>query len=84
MSEVAGNSPRKFISFRHLGFESSAHNLPEEWEFEKPRKIAQIDDVNTVVVGETLESPAKVTSFLQVAPMRIESIGMKRGMETVI
>ena len=30
MSEFAGNLPQKFISFRHLGFESSAHNLPEE------------------------------------------------------
>ena len=29
MSEFAGNLPRKFISFRHLGFGSSAHDFPE-------------------------------------------------------
>ena len=59
MSEFAGNLPRKFISFRHLGFESSAHNLPEEGESENPQNAMESREVNTVEVSETSASPAK-------------------------
>ena len=81
MSAFAGNLPQKFISFRHLGFESSAHNLQEERESENPLNVPDINEVNTVVVGETSRSPAKFTSILQGAPMRAESIGAWLGDE---
>ena len=74
MSEFAGNLPRKFISFRHLGFESSAHFLPEERESERPQNVAEIDEVNTVVVDEKSNSPAIVMSILQNVPMSSEII----------
>ena len=72
MSEFAGNLPRKFISFRHFGFESSAHSLPEERESENPQKVVE---VNTVAVGETSNSPAKVVSVLKNVPVSSE-VGM--------
>ena len=81
MSEFAGNLTRKFISFRHLGFESSAHKLSEERESGSPQKVAERDEGNTVVVGETSTSPAKGWSSLQGASMRAESIGAKLGVE---
>ena len=74
ITEFAGNLPRKFISFRHLGFESSAHSLPEGRESENAQNNAEIDEVNTVVVGETPRCPAKVISILQGAALGAESI----------
>ena len=74
MSEFAGNLPRKFSRFRHLGFESSAHNLPEERESETPQNVAENVEVNTVVVGETLNSPAKVESIFQNLPKSSEIV----------
>ena len=75
MSEFVGNLLRKFISFHHLGVETSAHNLTEERESGSPQKVAECDEVITFVVGETLTSPAKSSSSFQVASMRAESIG---------
>ena len=60
MREFAGNLSRKLNSFRHLGFEFSEHKLPEERESEKPMNVAEIDEANTVEIGETSLSPAKV------------------------
>ena len=75
MSEFAGNLPRKFISFRHLGLKSSAHKVPEELKSENPQNVAERNEGNTVVVGETLTFPAKNWSSLQRASMRAKSIG---------
>ena len=69
MSEFAGNLPRKFISFRHLGVESNAHELPEERESENPQNVKEIVGTSTVEVGETSSSPAKVMSVLQTVPV---------------
>ena len=77
MSDFAGNLSCKFFSFRHLGFESSSHNLSEKRESESPQNVAELDEVNTVVIGETSNSSAKVTSFLRVAPVRAEIIGTR-------
>ena len=66
MSDFAGNLPRKFISFRPLSFESNADNLPDEQESENHQNIAEIDEVNAVVVYETSTSPAKVTYLCKV------------------
>ena len=77
MSEFAGNLPRKFISFRHLGCESSAHKIPEERESENPQNVAE---VNTVEVGETSNSLAKVMSVLQNVPVASE-VGLSGEVE---
>ena len=69
MSEFAGNLPREFISFRHLGFESSAHNVPEEREAENPQNVEEVVGTSIVEVGETSNSPAKVMSVLQNVPV---------------
>ena len=69
MSEFAGNLPRKFFSFRHLGFESSTHKLPEERESENPQNAEEVVGTSTVEVGETSNSPAKVMSVLQNVPV---------------
>ena len=53
MSEFAGNLPRKFISFRHLGLESSTHKLPEERESENRQNVEEVVGTSTVEVGET-------------------------------
>ena len=53
-SEFAGNLPRKFISFRHLGFESSAHKFLEERDSKNPQNVIERDEVNTVEIGETV------------------------------
>ena len=74
MTDFAGNLPLKFLSFRHLGFKSSAHNLSEELEFENFQNFAEIGELITVVVGETSNSPAKVMSVLQNAPMSSEIV----------
>ena len=81
MSELDGNLPRKFFSFRHSGFEPSAHKLSEERESGSSQKNAQRDEGNPVVVGETSASPAKGSSGLQGASMGAESIGAKLGDE---
>ena len=75
MSEFAGNLPRKFISFRHLGFESSAHKFLEERESENPQNVIERDEANTVEIGETSASPAKSLCSWQDAHVRIECIG---------
>ena len=77
MSEFAGNLPRKFISFRHLGVESNAHELPEEPESENPQKVAESGEVNTVEIGEAPASPAKVMSVLQNVP--VSSVDLESG-----
>ena len=74
LNEFAGSFPRKFFSFRHLGFKSSAHNLPEERESENPQSVAEIAEVNTVVVRETSNSPAKFRTLLQNVPMSSEIV----------
>ena len=81
MSEFAGNLPRKFNSFRHLGCESSAHDSPEERESEGPQNVAESREVNTVEVGETSASPAKSFCSLENAPVRAEYIGAELGHE---
>ena len=55
--------------------------MPEDRESEKPQTVAEIDEVNTVVVGERWSSPAKVTSVLQGAPFGTESIRARVGDE---
>ena len=69
MSEFAGNIPRKFISFRHLRVESNADKLPEERESENPQNVSESREVNTLEIGETSASPAKVMSVLQNVPV---------------
>ena len=81
MIEFAGNLPRKFISFLHLGVESNAHKLPEERESENPQNVAESREVNTVEIGETSASPAKSLCSLQDAPMRAECTGAELGNE---
>ena len=80
MSEFAGNLPRKFISFRHLGFECSAHDVPKERESENPQNVEDVVGASTVQVGETLNSPAKVMSVLQNVPLS-SGVGMSGGVE---
>ena len=75
MSEFAGTSPRKFISFCRLGVESNTHKLPEERESENPQNVAESREVNTVEIGETSASPAKSLCSLEDAPVRAECIG---------
>ena len=74
MSEFAGNLPRKFISFRHLGFESIAHILPEGRESEDPQNVEEVVRTSFVEVGETSNSPAKVMSVLQNVPVSNGSV----------
>ena len=74
-SEFAGNLTRKFISLRHLAFESSAHKFPEERESENPQNVVERDEANTVEIGETSASPAKSLCGLEDAPVRVECIG---------
>ena len=80
MSEFAGNLPRKFIGFRHLGCESSAHKVPEERESEDPQNVAEIKEANTVEVGETNLSPAKVMSLFPNVPVSCK-VGMSEEVE---
>ena len=84
MSDFACTLPRKFNSFCHLGFESSAHKLSEERESGSPQKVAELDECNTVVVGETSTSPAKGLSSLKGASKIAESIGENWELKTVI
>ena len=81
MSKIAGYLPRKFSSFRHLDFESSAHNLPEKRESENPRNVVEIVGTNTVEICKTSFSPAKDSSCLQDVPVQIESIATRIGNE---
>ena len=87
MSEFAGTLPRKFFSFRHLGFESSAHNLPEERESENPQKVEEVVGTSTVEVGETSNAPAKDMSVLQnvrVSSGVLESRSVRKDHEMTI
>ena len=77
MSEFAGNLPRKFISFRHLGVESSAHNLPKKRESKNPQNVEEVVGTGTVEIGETSNSPAKVMSVLQNVPVSSGSVVRK-------
>ena len=69
MSEFAGNLPWKFFSFRHLGVESNAHKLPKERQSENLQDVAESIEANTVEVGETNLSPAKVMSVFPNVPV---------------
>ena len=87
MSEFAGNLPRKFISFRHLGFESSAHGFPEGRESENPQTIEEVVGTSTDGVGETSNSPEKVMSVLETVPVASEverSERVEKGRELTI
>ena len=75
MREIAGNLPLRFFIFCHLGFETSAHKLPEERESENPRNVAGMEQANTVEIGETSTSPPKGSSSLEEAPVRALCIG---------
>ena len=81
MSGFAGNIPRKLFSFCHLSFAYSAHILPEQQEAENCQNVPQIDEVNIVVVGVASNSPAKVMSILQSAPMWAQFVGARVGDE---
>ena len=79
MSELAGNLPRKFIGFRRLGVESSAHKIARRTvvrEFPECSKAA-----NTTEIGKTSTSPAKGSSNLQDAAVKAGCIGAKLGDE---
>ena len=80
-SEFAGNLPRKFISFRHLGVKSSAHKLPEERESETSQNVAERKEANTIGIGEISTSPTKSSSSLEDAPASVECIGAELGDE---
>ena len=80
MSEFAGNLPRKFNSFCHLGVESNAHKLSEERESENPQDVAESIEANTVEVGETNLSPAKVMSVFPNVPVP-SKFGMSEEVE---
>ena len=80
MREFAGDLSRKFISFRHLGCESSARKVPEERESENPQNVEEVVGTSTVEVGETSNSPAKVMSVLQNVPVSSE-VGMSGEVE---
>ena len=69
MSEFAGNLPRKFISFRHLGVESNAHKLPEERESGNLQNVAESKAANTIEIGATKLSPAKDISVIPNVPV---------------
>ena len=87
MSEIADNLPRKFISFRHLGFESSAHNVPEERESENPQIAEEVVVTSIVEFGETSNSPAKVMSVLQNVPVSsgvVESRSVQKDQDLTI
>ena len=81
MSEFAGNLRRKFICFHHLGFDSSAHKVPEERESKNPQNIAGMEESNTVKIGETSTCPPKGSSDLQSVRTRDESFGAELGDE---
>ena len=81
MSEFAGNLPRKFISFRHLGVQSNAHKFPEERESENPQNVAESKEANTIGTSETATSPAKSLSSLEETLVRVECIGAELGNE---
>ena len=81
MSDFAGILPRTFISFCHLGFESSADKLPEERKSENSQNVARMEEANTFQIGETSASPAKSSYGLQEATVRAECIGAKLGDE---
>ena len=81
MSDFAGNLPQKYINFHHLGFQSSAHNVPEERESKNSQNVAGMEESNTVEIGETPTSPPKSSSSLQSVPLRAESNGAELGDE---
>ena len=70
MSDFGGNLPQKLISFRHLGFKSSAHKLPGDRESENPRDFGGVEEADTVEIGETSRSIAKGLVSSRDAPVR--------------
>ena len=74
MSDFACNLPRKFNSFRHLGFEISAHNVPQDLESENPQNVEEVVEMSTAKVGQTPNSPAKLMSVLQNVPRMSEVV----------
>ena len=48
--------------------------MPEEPKAENLQNVAEIDEVNIVVVSETSNSQAKVMSVLQTAPMEVDIV----------
>ena len=80
MSKINGNLPRKFFSFRHLGCKSSAHKVPEERESKNPQNVEEVVGTSFAEVGETSNSPAKVMSVLQNAPVS-SGVGISEEVE---
>ena len=81
MSALAGNLPRNFISFRHLGIESNTHELPEERELEDPQNVAELKETITMQIGETCASSAKDLSSRQETSVRVGCVGAGLGHE---
>ena len=81
MGDFAGNLPRKFFCFRHLGVESNAHLLPEKRESENLQNVAESKEANTIETSETTTSPAKCLSSLEEALVRAECIEAELGNE---
>ena len=82
MSEFAGNLPRKFISFRHLGFESSAHNLPKERESENPQNVEEVVGASTVKIGETSNSPVRLCPYYKMCQDQVKLECQKKWRRT--
>ena len=75
MREFAGSLLGKFIiSFRHLGSKFSSQNFPDKQGIEYPQNSMPAGDVNTVLIGETSNSPAKLTSILKNVPNTAENV----------
>ena len=76
-SEFAGDLQRRFINFRPLGCVANALKLTNEREAENPQIAAQVGDIDTAVVSETTNSPAKIMSVLQKVPFAAEKVTSK-------
>ena len=81
MSELAGNLQRKFIGFRRLGVESSAHKIARRTVVRETQNVAGSKEAKTSEIGETSTSPAKGSSKLQDAAVKAGCIGAKLGDE---
>ena len=69
----------KFISFRHSVSECSEHGLLDRQGVGNPQITEQAGQVDTVVVDETSNSPAKVMSVSQSARIAIEIVFERLG-----
>ena len=83
-SKFAGNVPPKFISSRFVGFESSAHNLPEGREAENAQTDTEVSEYDAVVIGETSNSPAKAMYVLQNARLQLSLLRQDKKTKIVI